>query len=104
MLQNKGKSIALTLSLVAAALTGSYVNAVAEQPRAVQETATQEKSEKQRAFEDYLAKKNAEFDRKFNEVKARNDELRRKFDSLPESSTEEVIAANARSLRTHVCK
>ena len=42
----------------------------------------QEKSEKQKAFEEQLSKKEAEFDKKYNEVKAQNDKLRQEFDRL----------------------
>ncbi len=47
-----------------------------------QQVVQQEKSEKQKAFEEQLSKKEAEFDRKYNEVKSQNDKLREEFDRL----------------------
>lgn len=47
-----------------------------------QQVVHQEKSEKQKAFEEQLSKKEAEFDRKYNEVKSQNDKLREEFDRL----------------------
>ena len=94
-MKHRGKKIAVAL-IIATAIAGGYasVRALDIAPAA----ARQEKSEKQKAFEEHLAQKEAEFDQKFNEVKAQNDEIRRKFDSLPKSSEAEVSSAVARSL------
>ena len=84
------KKLALALTIVSAVTVGGYVSARAldAAPR----------HEKQQAFEEHLAQKEAEFERNFNAVKQQNDELRRKFDNLPSSSEAEVRAAVAQSL------
>lgn len=83
MLQNKGKKLASVLLLVVAALTGNYVKSAAEPPRENQGIIQKlEKSDKQKAFEEQLAKKEAEFEQRYNEVKKRNDELRKEFDKI----------------------
>ncbi len=96
MLQNKGKKLALALILVSVVTVGGYAGARALD--IAPSTLQQEKSEQQKAFEEHLSQKEAKFAREYNEVKLQNDEIRRKFDSLPKSSKEEVIAANAQSL------
>ena len=96
MLPSKGKQLALTLAIVSALTVGGYAGARALD--VAPSVARQEKSEKQKAFEEQLAKKEAEFERKYNEVKLQNDEIRRKFDSLPKTSEAEVRSAVARLL------
>lgn len=88
--KHRAKKLALALTIVSAVTVGGYVSARAlnAAPR----------HEKQTAFEEHLAQKEAEFDREYNEVKARNDEIRRKFDSLPSPSESELRAALAQSL------
>ena len=88
------KKLALALTIVSAVTVGGYVSA-----RALDAAPPQQ--EKQQAFEEHLAQKKAEFERNFNEVKQQNDELRRKFDSLPQSSESEIRDALARSLKKH---
>ena len=83
MLQNKGKKLASAFLLVVAALTGNYVKSAAEPPRISQGIIQElEKSDKQKAFEEQLAKKEAEFKQRYNEVKQRNDKLRKEFDKI----------------------
>lgn len=91
MMYNKAKKLALALTIISAVTAGGYVSARALAPQ----------QEKQTAFEEHLAQKEAEFERNFNEVKQQNDELRRKFDSLPQSSESEIRDALARSLKKH---
>lgn len=92
-MKHRAKKLALALSIVFAVTAGGYVSA-----REVDDAPQQEK---QQAFEEHLAQKEAEFERNFNEVKQQNDELRRKFDSLPQSSESEIRDALARSLKKH---
>ena len=99
MMYSKAKKLALALSILSAVTAGGYVSARALD--AAPSVAQREKSEKQKAFEDRLVQKNAEFERKFNEVKARNDEIRREFDSLPSPSESELRDALAQSLKKH---
>ncbi len=91
MMYSKAKKLALALTIISAVTAGGYVSA-----RALD--AVEPQHEKQTAFEEHLAQKEAEFEQKFNDVKARNDEIRRKFDSLPSPSESELRAALARSL------
>ena len=98
MMYSKAKKLALALTIISAVTAGGYVSA---RGLNVVPVAQQEKSEKQKAFEEHLAQKEAEFERNFNEVKQQNDELRRKFDSLPQSSESEIRDALARSLKKH---
>ena len=88
-MKTRGKKLAVAL-IIATAVAGGYVSA-----RALDAAPQQEK---QQAFEEHLAQKEAEFERNFNAVKQQNDELRRKFDNLPSSSEAEVRAALAQSL------
>lgn len=85
------KKLALALTIISAVTAGGYVSA-----RALD--AVEPPHEKQTALEEHLAQKKAEFEQKFDDVKARNDEIRRKFDSLPSPSESELRAALARSL------
>ncbi len=89
-MKHSAKKLAFALSILSAVTAGGYVSA-----RAVDDAPQQEK---QQAFEEHLAQKEAEFERNFNAVKQQNDELRRKFDNLPSSSEAEVRAAVAQSL------
>ncbi len=94
MMNSKAKKLALALTIISAVTAGGYVSARAVAPQ----------QEKQTAFEEHLAQKEAAFEREYNEVKLRNDEIRRKFDSLPQSSESEIRAALARSLNKSTCK
>ena len=76
-MKNKGIKLAVALMLVAIAMTGSYGGI------------EQEEYEQQKAFAEELAKKKAEFNRKYNEVKKKNDALRAKFDQCKEVSETE---------------
>ncbi len=88
MMYSKAKKLALALTIISAMTAGGYVSARAVAPQ----------QEKQTAFEEHLTQKEAAFEREYNEVKLRNDEIRRKFDSLPRASESEIRAALARSL------
>ncbi len=91
MMYSKAKKLALALTIISAVTAGGYASA-----RALD--AVEPQHEKQTAFEEHLAQKEAEFEREYNEVKAQNDELRRKFDGLPSPSESELRDALARSL------
>lgn len=80
MLLCKGKQLALILAIVSAVTVGGYASARALD--VAPSVAQKEKSEKQKAFEEHLAKEEAEFEKRYNEVKKRNDELRKEFDKI----------------------
>ena len=88
-MKNKGIKLAAVLILVAIAMTGSYGGI------------EQEEYEKQKAFEERLAKDEAEFERKYNEVKQANDTIRVKFNQCKEVSETELreLLAKERSKR-----
>ena len=92
-MKHRAKKLALALTIISAVNVGGYVSA-----RVLDAAPSAAQQEKQKAFEEYLAQKEAEFEQEFNEVKQRNDELRREFDSLPKSSEAEVRSAVAQSL------
>lgn len=67
-------------------------------------TENREQSEKREAFEKRLAEKRAKFEREYNEVKERNDEIREKFDQCRDVSEEELRAHIANNLEKHTRK
>ena len=89
MMKNKGLKLAAALILAAIAMTGSYGGI------------EQEEYEQQKAFAEHLAKKEAEFERKYHEIKQANDAMRAKFDQCREVSKTELreLLAKERSKR-----
>ena len=84
-MQKKVKTAILAMTLVgASALLTGYGNKTADAvtPLAQPQPIAQEKSEKQKAFEEQVAKEKAAFDKRYNEAKRKNDEIRKKFDEL----------------------
>ena len=77
-MKSKGKKLAAALILAAMAMAGSYGGIELEE------------YEQQKAFAEHLAKKEAEFERKYNEIKQANDAMRAKFDQCKEVSEMEL--------------
>ena len=88
-MKNKGKKLAAALILTAIVMTGSYGGI------------EQEEYEQQKAFAEHLAKKEVEFELKYNEIKQANDAMRAKFDQCKEVSETELreLLAKERSKR-----
>ena len=88
-MKNKGKKLAAALILAAMAMAGSYGGI------------EQEEYEQQKAFAEHLAKKEAEFEQKYNEIKQANDAMRAKFDQCKEVNETELreLLAKERSKR-----
>ena len=88
-MKSKGKKLAAALILAAMAMTGSYGGIELEE------------YEQQRAFAEHLTKKEAEFERKYHEIKQANDAMRAKFDQCKEVSETELreLLAKERSKR-----
>ena len=100
-MQGRGKKAAVVVMFIAAIAAGAAYACgapseagkpaiVVQSEQADGEGAAQERSEKQRRFEKHLARKEAEFRRRYDEVKSRNDEIRRKFEQCREVSEEEL--------------
>ena len=87
--------------VVSTALALGYAHAAGDAaiPSSRPQMGIQEKSEKQRAFDEHFAKKKAEFEKEYNEVKRRNDEIRQKVDNLRNATREEALADLAKGLR-----
>ena len=101
-MKNKGKKLTATLILVVMAMAIPYgwakeIDAVPseehsrkaaswQENRESGHAAKKEKSEKQKAFEEQMAREREEFERRYNEAKKRNDAIRRKFDRLKKTS------------------
>ncbi len=88
-MKNKGIKLAAVLILAAIAMTGSYGGI------------EREEYERQKAFAEHLAEKEAEFERNYNEIKQANDAMRLKFDQCKEVSKTELreLLAKERSKR-----
>ena len=88
-MKSKGKKLAAALILTAIVMTGSYGGI------------EQEEYEQRKAFEEHLAEKEAEFERKYNEIKQANDAMRAKFDQCKDVSETELreLLAKERSKR-----
>ncbi len=107
-MKKKGKIVAVGLLMSAFVLAVGYgaasETAVAESSdRPGQETVSfpnqADAQGKREAFEKRVAKKEAEFDKKYNEVRQRNEQIRQKFNNCREPSEEELRAAIARELK-----
>ena len=85
-MKNIGKMLAAALILAAIVMPGSYGGI------------EQEEYEQRKAFEEQLAEKKAEFWRKYNEIKQRNDAMRSKFDQCKEVSETELRELLAKEL------
>ena len=110
-MKDKGKKLAAVLILVAIAITGIYDSAkTAENAKfaepyckriSSQINQSRNQSEKRKAFEKELAEKKVEFERRYNEVKQRNDANKRKFEQCKEVSDVELFKLLARELSKH---
>ena len=107
-MKKKGKIVAVGLLASAFVLAIGYgaarETAVAESSeRPGQETVSfsdpADAQRKREVFEERFAKRKAEFEKEYNEVRQQNERIRQKFNNCREPSEEELRAAIARELK-----